>query len=362
MKTQTILSAAIAFFFVIDSFAQTSIKSEYNGFRDGDKLYRIVTDHTSLGNRGENCVWELPSAQKDGNFVKQTIIMKNDSLTIVEGDLMFHYIATDKEVSMSGFQTRDMYSVQDRALPELKYPFTYGDSIAGTYSRKTTYYDMISIEGKGYCYTVCDGWGILTDGNETLKDVLRVHHHNTIISEYDNVDGDEVMPVVSEVTEDKYLWYCFGCRYPVMDTRIIKCKENGKVVSDTTFTSLYMPELQATELAYDDANNQLVAPKEAFENSSNQEGYDEGTPFPITMSATLQSGHSSIQLNYSVTENTDVSFFVCDLAGRLLGNVTHISLAKGDYHETMVLERHPINGIVMLTMIAGDKKQVVKVS
>ena len=158
---------------------------------------------------------------------------------------------------MSGFQTRDMYSVQDRALPELKYPFTYGDSIAGTYSRKTTYYDMISIEGKGYCYTVCDGWGILTDGNETLKDVLRVHHHNTIISEYDNVDGDEVMPVVSEVTEDKYLWYCFGCRYPVMDTRIIKCKENGKVVSDTTFTSLYMPELQATELAYDDENNQL---------------------------------------------------------------------------------------------------------
>ena len=362
MRTQTIFSATMAFFFVIDSIAQTSIKSEYNGFRDGDILYRIVVNDAPLGNRGKNCVWELPPAKKDDNVFKQAIYLKNDSLTIVEGNLMLHYISTDKEVSMRGFQTRDMYSVQDRALLELKYPFTYGDSIACTYSRKTTYYDMFTIEGEGSCYTVCDGWGVLTDGNETLKDVLRVHHHSTIISEYDNVDGDEVEPVVSEVTEDKYLWYCSGCRYPVMDTRIIKCKENGKAVSDTTFTSLYMPELQATELAYDDANSQLIAQKGAFENSSNQEGCDEETPFPITMSATLQPGHSDIQLNYSVTEDTDVTFFACDLVGRLLGKVTHISLTKGDYHETMVLERYPLNGIVLLTMIAGDKKKVVKVS
>lgn len=364
MRTQTILSTAIAFFLAIGSYAQTSIKSEYNGFRDGDKLYRIVVNDTPPGNRGENCVWKLPSAKKDGSVFKQTIYLRNDSLTIVEGDLMLHYNATDKEVSMRGFQTRDFYSVQDRALPELKYPFAYGDSIGGAYSRKTTYFDTFTIEGKGSCYTVCDGWGVLTDGDETLKDVLRVHHHNTIISEYDNADDDTVEHIVSEVTEDKYLWYCSGCRYPVMDIRIVNCKENGKVVSDTTFTSLYMPELQLSELAYDDANSQLMAQREAAGNPSHQEGSDnaEDKPFPIKMSAALLPGQSEISLDYLASEDTDAVFYAHDLAGRLLGYAAHASLSKGDHHETMALEKRPVNGIVMLTMVAGDRKQVVKVS
>lgn len=364
MKTQTILSTAVAFFIAIDSFAQTSITSKYNGYRDGDKLYRIVVDCKSVGNRGENCVWELPPAKKDDSFFKQSIILRNDSLTIVEGDFMLHYIATDKGVSMCGFQTRDFYSVQDKFLPELKYPFAYGDSIADTYSRKTTYFDTFTIEGEGSCYTVCDGRGVLTDGNETLKDVLRIHHHNTIISKYDNLDGDKAESIVSEVTEDKYLWYCSGCRYPVMDTRIIKSRANGKIVSDTIITSLYMPELQLSELAYDDANSQLIAQRKDLEQSPDQNNNDneDETPFPVTMSASLRPNQSEISLDYLVTEDTNAAFYAYDLAGRMMGSVSYVSLSKGEYHETMVLERRPINSVVMLVMIAGDKKQVIKVS
>lgn len=364
MKTQTILSMAVAFFAAMGSFAQTSITSQYNGYRDGDKLYRIVAKNKSVGNRGENCAWKLPSVQRDGNYVKQTIILKNDSLTIVEGNLMLHYIATDKGVSMRGFQKRDIRSVQDKLLLELKYPFAYGDSIADTYSRKTTYFDTFTIEGEGSSYTVCDGWGVLTDGNEELKDVLRIHHHNTIISKYENMDGDNVEPIVSEVTEDKYLWYYSGCRYPVMDTRIIRSKSNGKLVSDTTFTSLYMPEIQLSELAYDDANSQLIAQRNNMERSSNQSGNDneDETSFPVTMSASLQPGQSEIQLDYTVAEDTNATFCAYDLAGRMLGSVTHVSLVKGEHHETLVLDRRPINGVVMLAMIVGDQKQVIKVS
>ena len=362
MKTQTILSTAAAFFVAIGSFAQTSITSKYNGYRDGDKLYRIIADYNSVGNRGENCVWELPPVRKDGNIFKQSIILRNDSLTIVEGDLMLHYIATDKGVYMRGFQKRDFFSVQDRLLPELKYPFAYGDSIADTYSRKTTYFDTFTIEGEGSCYTVCDGWGVLTDGNETLKDVLRIHHHNTIISKCDIFDDKKVGPTVSEVTEDKYLWYYSGCRYPVMDTRIIRSKSNGKSVSDTLFTSLYMPELQLSELAYDDANSQIIAQRNSKGQSPDQNGNGDESPFPVKMSASLQPSQSEILLDFIVAENTDAAFYAYDLAGRLLGSITHVSLSKGEHHEKMVLKNRPINGVVMLAMIAGDSKQVVKVS
>ena len=364
MKIQTILLTIVAFYVAVGSFAQTSITSKYNGYRDGDKMYRIIADNNSVGNRGENCVWELPPVKKDGNFVKQTIILKNDSLTIVEGDLMLHYIATDKGVFMRKFKKRDFYSVQDKLLPELKYPFAYGDSIADTYSRKTTYFDTFTIEGEGSCYTVCDGWGVLTDGNETLKDVLRIHHHNTIISNYDNFDDNKAEPIVSEVTEDKYLWYHSGCRYPVMDTRIISSKSNGKNVSDTIITSLYMPELQLSELAYDDDNSQIIAHRKDLGLSldlSDNDNEDE-SPFPVTMSASLQPGQSEILLDFVVAEDTNAAFYAYDLAGRMMGCVTHVLLGKGEYHETMVLERHPINSVVMLVMIAGDKKQVIKVS
>lgn len=362
MNTQTILSAVVASFVAIGSFAQTSITSKYNGYRDGDKMYRIIADNISVDNRGENCVWELPPVRKDGNLIKQSIILKNDSLTIVEGDLMLHYIATDKGVFMRGFQSRDFFSIQDKLLPELKYPFAYGDSIADTYSRKTTYFDTFTIEGEGSCYTVCDGWGVLTDGNETLKDVLRIHHHNTIISKSDTFDDDKMEPMVSEVTEDKYLWYCSGCRYPVMDTRIIRSKSNGKNVSDTIITSLYMPELQLSELAYDAANSQVIAQRNGKEQSSNQSGNEDESPFPVSMSASLKPGQSEILLDFIVTEDTNATFYAYDLAGRMLGSVAYASLGKGEYHKTMILDRHPINSVVMLTMIAGDKKQVVKVS
>lgn len=364
MRNRIILSTAISLLLAVDSAAQPSITYLYNGYRDGDKLYRIVAGQASLGPKGEDCVWELPPAREDDKYFKQTVILRNDSLTIVEGDLMLHYIATDKGLSMRGSQTRDMYSLQDRLMPELKYPFAYGDSISGTFSRKTVYYDTFPVEGEGNCYTVCDGRGVLTDGNETLKDVLRVHHHNAIITEYDNEEGDAEEHVVSEVAEDKYLWYCPGCRYPVMDTRIITCKENGETVSDTTFTSLYLPDLQLSELAYDGANSLLNAQEDAFGPTPGQgsnDHHEEGT-FPIKASASLQANHGEIVLNYTVMEDTDATFYAYDLAGRLLGCVTHLSLGRGEYHETMVLDKCPINNIVMLTILAGDKKQVVKVS
>ena len=149
-----------------------------------------------------------------------------------------------------------------------------------------------------------------------------------------------------------------------MDTRIIKSKTNGKLVSDTTFTSLYMPEIQLSELAYDDANSQLIAQRNNMEWSSNQSGNDheDETSFPVTMSASLQPGQNEIQLDYTVAEDTNATFCAYDLAGRMLGSVTHVSLGKGEHHETLILDRRPINGVVMLAMIVGDQKQVIKVS
>lgn len=367
MRTQVIISVAISLLLAIDSSAQTSLTSQYNGYRDDDKLYRIVANDTTLGNKGDSCVWELPAVQDDDNFFKQTVFLRDDSLTIVEGDLMLHYIATDQGLFMRGFQTRDMYSVQDTLSQELKYPFAYGDSIADTFSRTSTYYNTFTVRENGSCYTVCDGRGVLTDGEEILKDVLRVHHHSTTISEYNNVEDGNALPEVSEVTEDKYVWYYPGCRYPVMDTRIITSKSNGEIIADTTFTSLYMPEVQLAELPYDDDNSELIAQREALGQSSGQDGSsDEGDnegekPFPITMSATLQANHTEITLDYFVSEETDATFYACDMAGRLLGCVTHLSLSEGEHHETMVLKNRPINSIVMLTMVVGNRQEVHKV-
>lgn len=358
MKRNFIISVILGALVSATSYAQTTVTNQYNGYRDGDRLYRIVTDYSYIGNKGEDCIWELPSAQKNDKFFIQTVSLRNDSLTITEGDLMLHYIANDKELSMRGFQNRGICSVQDNHTLELNYPFTFGDSITSKYSRKTTYYDMFTVEGEGTTYTVCDGLGILTDGIETLENVLRVHHHNTIVSKFDNVDGT---PVEAETTEDKYLWYYPGCRYPVMDTRVISSKTSGIIVNDTTFTSLYLPELQLADLEYDDDNMQLVQNKN-WDPSSNPDAREEkNTPFPIKMSAYLQNDATEIVLDYQAVEDTKASFYAYDLSGRLLGSITNTSHEKGKHHNTLVLCSRPINNIVMLTMIADGIRQTVKV-
>ena len=58
-------------------------------------------------------MWELPSINKGDNFIRQTISLRNDSLTVAEGDFLLHYISTDKEVSMRGFQNRGMYIYEE---------------------------------------------------------------------------------------------------------------------------------------------------------------------------------------------------------------------------------------------------------
>ena len=355
-----ITAIAVVMVLAVNSIAQTALTSLHNGFRDGDKLYRIIAKSTSVGEGGKDCVWKLPAAREDESCLRQVISLRNDSLTITEGDLLLHYIATDKELSMCGFQRRDMYSVHDKTLPELRYPF---DSIADTYSRRTTYYDTFTMEGKGTCYTVCDGIGVLTDGNETLEGVLRIHHHNTIVSEYSSFVGDEEKTYVSEVIEDKYLWYYPGCRYPVMDTRILSNSTNGKLVADTTFTSLYMPELQVYELAYDDANSLLLAQRDDTGRSvdPSESSIDDEAQFPIKMNASLLSDECGIRLSYTVEGDVDATFYAYDLAGRILGTKSHVSLSTGEHNETMLLDKRPINNIVMLVMVAADRQFVVKV-
>ena len=65
MRTKIILSIVAAYLLAVDVSAQTSITSQYNGYRDDDKLYRIVANDTTLGNKGDSCVWELPALQED---------------------------------------------------------------------------------------------------------------------------------------------------------------------------------------------------------------------------------------------------------------------------------------------------------
>lgn len=362
MRPLTIIFTLIAFLYASKSYTQTAITNQLNGFRDGDKLYRIIAEPSEPGQRGEKCVWKLPSVKEDGSYVKQSIYKTDDSLTIAEGDFLLHYIATEKELSMRGFQKRGVCGVQDKLLTELRFPFAYGDSISGTYSRRTTYYDAFSIDGEGTYYTVCDGFGILTDGNETLKDVLRIHHHNCIVSKYDNVIGSETRSTVSEVNEDKYLWYFPGCRYPVMDTRIISCKSDGDIISDTIFTSLYLPELQVSELAHDNDNSKLIAMKEGTKQDDGKNGDDGNSDFPVKVTASYEPDAKEIRLDYNATKGTDVVFYAHDLAGRLLGVLSLNSITEGEHHGTLILNSRPINNIVMLTVIADGMQQVVKVS
>lgn len=68
-----------------------------------------------------------------------------------------------------------------------------------------------------------------------------------------------------------------------------------------------------------------------------------------------------VRLDYHVSNQTDCTFYAHDITGRLLGSVVHTSIDEGKHQETLALNNRPIDGIIMLTMVTGNAKQVVKV-
>ena len=349
------LSFSVLLFFLIATRfvpapAQISLTATTSSPRHGDMLCRVELPHVSEGQRGEASVWTLPAIPDESSDHYQTIFSNGDTVVIYEEGRMLHYLVRGDTLYNKGEQSRRAYRIYSHERVELIYPFQYGDSITSDYEGDCRY-EGTRYSVSGYGYTVSDGTGILTDGEDTLRHVLRLHLHDEYADDYGNGFTEQWMT-------DCYRWYCMGYRYPVMETVVTYRLDGSEQMVASSATYLYLPVMQM-ELDEDIANEALLAQLEA--GGYGGQGGQGGTGSLESVDATLSSDGQSLTINYSLSSSSDITFYACDIMGNMLGTSHYQNREAGDWQESLTLSRRPIGNALMLSIRCGDLWTSMKV-
>lgn len=342
----------IAMLLRIELTAQVPLSTTTNTLRHGDILCKMEVPYVEAGEQGEEVVWQLGEITDDSREYLQTINSNGDTIAIYEEGRILHYLMRNDTLYNKGMQSRRTYRIFSEERPVLHYPFQYGDSIAGTYAgngREENY----TYQVQGFGYTVADGAGMLTDGVDTLRHIVRLHQ----VDDY-YLDDRKTEPI--HITEEHYQWYCAGYRYAIMESvRTIYCESTKRIPLDS-ITYLYLPVMQC-ELAEDEANEALLenlalldatgsAPSLMLDNALS------------AINATLSSDGTMLNIDYELDRDTPISFYACDIMGVLLASAQYLTREAGVCHDQLILARRPIGNTLMLRVQCGTQTLLLKVA
>ena len=333
------------------ALAQVPLTRLGNEMRNGDRLHEVRVAYVEPGQTGRVSVWQLGAINKQSKDYLQSIASNGDTIAVFEPDRIVHYLVHGDTLWYKGEQQRRTYRICQEERPVLRYPFSYGDSIGGALFAKGID-EGIDLTVTGTGYTVADGTGILTDGVDTLRHILRLHLHDDYTEDY---GGQTQIRFVREW----YQWYCAGYRYPVQESLHWSIEDNGKLQPVDSVTYLYLPE-QQIDLA-EDAVNDSVRESVLLADAQLQAKQHDGISALSSVNASLSPDGMSLSLSFSTTETCTLSFLASDIVGNTVGHASYTDLPAGEHHETITLSRRPVGNALMLNIVSGNDNQSMKV-
>lgn len=350
--------------------AQETVTVERNLPRDGDRLERAEVPFIPPGKGGEGTVWRYSFPASLAKSRPSSYRVQGNGVSRLEQSTIYYGSLQGDSLLATGFENRS--TALEYTVPPLllEYPLAYGDSTGGVYGGQGIHGSRLHWAVWGRNYSVADGTGILTDGTDTLRHILRVR----LRREFSMATARDTFPAslfrpdsiaaradtaTEKTVEDRWLWYKAGCRYPVMETVEGRKAEGGKETRVYAATYLYLPDAQRLGLD-SDLPNELLEEGLASHGTPGTASSDDGG-FPIAMDAQLEAGGKSLSLHYELSAEGPVSFYVYDSTGRLLAHAAHPSRPAGTYGETLRFVADPAGSVLALAMQAGGQWQTVKV-
>ena len=335
------------------TLAQTGISRSNNAMRNGDVLYKVEVNYVNPGDAGQKKVWKLGQIKDDSKDFRQGVVSSGDTIAVLEKTGIHHYLMHSDTLCYKGEQQRNAFRLYGQERPVLIYPFQYGDSISGHFlgAGKDENTDL-SITGWGY--TVADGIGILTDGNESFSEVLRLHLYDDYIESYEN-------QLIVHILCHRYLWFCAGYRYPVMESfkRVLKTGETEELPLDSA-TYLYLPVMQEGLSA--DVVNESVR---QLQSMGDEQKYAQGKNNESKLSsvqARLSNDGMTVVVDYNLSTDSAISIFACDILGSILGSVCYSGKDAGEWQDHITLIRKPVGNVLILNVQCGEDKISIKVN
>ena len=331
--------------------SQVNLTRVGNEWRQGDRLNKVQVEYVHPGDLGQECIWRMGEITKQSKALRQSVASNGDTVAVFEPNRIVHFVVHGDTLWDKGEQQRRAYRICQEERPVLRYPFAYGDSLGGTFLAKGVD-EGIDLMVSGFGYTVADGTGILVDGADTLRHILRLH----LMDDYTEDYGGQAQ---LHYRRDKYQWYMMGWRYPVQESVHWSMVEGDTAVTALdSVTYLYLPDMQM-ELAEDLVNDSIRKQVALWDAQDGKEG---GITALADIAATLSPDGRTLTIDYTVTEGvSDLSFIACDVMGNVLGSKRIDNVEAGDHQETLTLSRKPVGNAVMLHIESGDEKQTEKV-
>lgn len=352
-----------------DADVRAAVSRECNAVRAGDSFDMSVCAPVKAGGRGTGVIWLMPADTGAGSS-HRGFVAEGDTVVCLDYPARLSWVQEGDTLLTAATECRGVRVDYLLKPPVMRLPMAYGDSIASPTLGRGVYGKRLYIGRRGHAYTVADGTGMLTDGTDTLRHVLRLHSRHeyrqtmtpdtAAVSAWLSAGPDSDGPVF---TEECYRWYGAGSRYPVMELVTETVTVGSDTVQSLRRTLLHLPALQRTDLGPDPANEALLALTEAEDAYRN--GYDtdgnQDSAFPADVDAVLSPDGRTVTVTYSLSAQGDVRMGVFDAAGRSLATVTRISAAPGTHTEAVTLSTAAHGGNLLLSVFAGDSTRVFKV-
>lgn len=295
-KVITIVS--VLFACILSIAAQTRLTRTVNSIQNAERLTKQQIEFSDPGASGKEITWDFSmlSTLNDKYTVAYLKRSENDSanITQVEHNTKYRYLLQKDTLWLLSYENRT--TKMDFVKPEaqLKFPFSYGDSLVSSFEGKGMYSMKDSLKAKGKTIVTVDAYGtLITPDRQTLKNVTRVRRERI----YTEIGSDS-----ATLKLDTYSWYKQNGKYPVYETIIsyIVSKDTSSVNNKVSF--YYQPLTSVLDTNFGFSTPSTDDPDEAskvFTEASLQ-------PNPVV---------SNLNINYKLTRAATIWFSIHNNAG-----------------------------------------------
>ncbi len=316
-------------------YAQTNNTSRYL-FKPGDKLHRQRIESFSVGEKGNDIVWDYSNIKTNDTdyIIEYTLDCERDGVIAqIINNTRYYYKQDSVSISNVGYENNNITAEYDRAETILPLPLEYAKKVSGVFHGICMYCENLMMRQFGTYNVEIDGKGtLLLPNGKTLNNVYRIHSVKEICNTiYEDIHTKkellELIDSIHRFTEDSitilvsdlcnnpkhtetYKWYAEGYRYPIIEATV--CVYEGKNTVNTIIAYYCAPDEQ--EKLYDKENenirsnsNKKQADKQENVNERQTDSNDGDNLYSIYIN-----GNNIIVANYT---NTEFSAILSDSAG-----------------------------------------------
>lgn len=343
------------------TFAQPVVTKSKNGMRSGDRLVKQQVEFKVSGQSGPNMFWDFSKQQAFNDHYELEHFGNEDSLMVVQEDkTLYTYILSGDSLWLSGFQDRTTRIDNQQPELQLVYPMRYGDKHISYFHGNGDYGNYLFLTSVGKTNVEADAYGaMLLPEGDTLPNVLRIHKVKDIyermvpypfIQRYDTIYSADSIDFhlftdTLLLQVETYRWYADGYRYPVFETVSNRIIIRGKPMEHSHGAFYYKPLDQYYDLDNDPENQTIreeererqsaLRGRELFGNTG-----DNGTKppdAPVSYNVALADDGNTLNLEYYLAEDADISILLFDMQGRQLSNEHKGKQVAGVYREHLSL-------------------------